>query len=172
MTLAETETEAPSNEVALLDYLRGRDVACPLCGYNLRGLTASRCPECGRELQLTVGLVEPRIGAWVTCLVAVTAAGGMGVMAILSIARHGWDVLFDTEDAGQVVAIAYFLATVPAVPLLIVFRRRYRRFSQTAQWSLAGVATALTTLSFAVLIAGAVGYGSGSRRNFATETGT
>ncbi len=25
----------------------GRDVGCPLCGYNLRGLAEPRCPECG-----------------------------------------------------------------------------------------------------------------------------
>lgn len=25
------------------------DVACPMCGYNLRGLSLSRCPECGFE---------------------------------------------------------------------------------------------------------------------------
>ncbi len=26
-----------------------RDVFCPTCGYNLRGLTAGNCPECGTE---------------------------------------------------------------------------------------------------------------------------
>jgi DNA-directed RNA polymerase subunit RPC12/RpoP len=25
----------------------GSDVACPLCGYDLRALTEPRCPECG-----------------------------------------------------------------------------------------------------------------------------
>src|ERR1700733_7940178 len=24
-----------------------KDLLCPLCGYNLRGLIESRCPECG-----------------------------------------------------------------------------------------------------------------------------
>ncbi|MGB7160813.1 MAG: hypothetical protein WBD40_22300 [Tepidisphaeraceae bacterium] len=154
MTIAGTDIGESSDEAVLLDYLRARDVACPLCGYNLRGLTAGRCPECGRELQLSVGLVEPRIGAWVTCLVAVTAAGGMGLMAILSIARHGWEVVFAPGGAVQVVTISYFLVTAVVVPALIVLRRRYRRLSQTAQWALAGVAAALTALAFAVLIAG------------------
>ena len=144
----------PSDEAALLDYLRDRDVACPLCTYNLRGLTTCRCPECGRELQLSVGLVEPRIGAWVTCLVAVTAAGGLGLMAILSIVAHGWDVLFTTEGPGQTFAIIYFPASVPLVPALIVFRRRYRRLSQTIQWTLACVAIASTAVAFAMLVMG------------------
>ena len=146
------EAEAPSDEAALLDYLRDRDVACPLCAYNLRGLTAGRCPECGRELQLSVGLVEPRMGAWITCLVAVTAAGGLGSMAILSIVNHGWDLLFSAEGAGQTFAIIYFLLSVPLVPALIAFRRRYRRLSQTIQWTLACVAIASTALAFTMLI--------------------
>src|SRR6476646_822679 len=28
-----------------------RDIRCPLCEYNLRGLIESRCPECGRYFQ-------------------------------------------------------------------------------------------------------------------------
>lgn len=31
-------------------YLAERDVPCPGCGYNLRGLGENCCPECGREL--------------------------------------------------------------------------------------------------------------------------
>src|SRR5687768_2535461 len=156
MTTAATDIEAaaPSDEAALLAYVRDRDVACPLCTYNLRGLTTCRCPECGRELQLSVGLLEPRIGAWVTCLVAVTAAAGLGSMAILSIVNHGFDVLFSGEGAGQTVAIIYFLLSVPMVPALIALRRRYRRLSQAIQWTLAGVAIASTVLAFAMLIVG------------------
>jgi len=30
-------------------HLQGHDVACPRCGYNLRGMKRLRCPECGRE---------------------------------------------------------------------------------------------------------------------------
>jgi hypothetical protein len=25
------------------------EITCPLCGYNLRGLTEPRCPECGHQ---------------------------------------------------------------------------------------------------------------------------
>ncbi|MDB5303490.1 MAG: hypothetical protein JWM97_1039, partial [Phycisphaerales bacterium] len=27
-------------------------VVCPTCGYNLTGLTATRCPECGSQFTL------------------------------------------------------------------------------------------------------------------------
>ena len=37
-----TTTPAPPDWATL-----GRELACPLCGYNLRGLAEPRCPECG-----------------------------------------------------------------------------------------------------------------------------
>ncbi len=33
-------------------YLAERDVPCPGCGYNLRGLTEATCPECAQQLHL------------------------------------------------------------------------------------------------------------------------
>jgi hypothetical protein len=39
-------------------------IACPLCGYNLAGLTEARCPECGGSFTLEqVVLARPRAGA-------------------------------------------------------------------------------------------------------------
>jgi hypothetical protein len=34
-------------ESAVTDKIVDQDVQCPLCGYNLRGLSEARCPECG-----------------------------------------------------------------------------------------------------------------------------
>ncbi|UCC31399.1 MAG: hypothetical protein JSU86_03810 [Phycisphaerales bacterium] len=39
------------------------DLFCQRCGYNLKGLTSDRCPECGKSLE-TVRLIEPQI-PWV-----------------------------------------------------------------------------------------------------------
>jgi hypothetical protein len=39
-------------------------IACPLCGYNLAGLTEARCPECGAAFTLEqVLLARPSPGA-------------------------------------------------------------------------------------------------------------
>src|SRR3954469_21126167 len=87
----EIETVDPAGDAeALVGFVRERDVACPLCRYNLRGLTSARCPECGRELRLSVGLLEPRQGAWLLAQIAVTAAAGVGFIALFSTAMHGW----------------------------------------------------------------------------------
>ncbi|MFH1746194.1 MAG: hypothetical protein ABIG44_04035 [Planctomycetota bacterium] len=44
-----------------------RDVSCPRCGYNLRGLTTPRCPECAFEFtfeELRGGLLRENIPTW------------------------------------------------------------------------------------------------------------
>lgn len=32
-------------------FIKGRDVDCPHCAYNLRDLPEPRCPECGRHIR-------------------------------------------------------------------------------------------------------------------------
>lgn len=57
----------PDREV-LRAYLAQRDVACPGCGYNLRGAQDTVCPECGGRIELAVGR---RVrGYWLLMLVA------------------------------------------------------------------------------------------------------
>jgi hypothetical protein len=40
------------NTDKLVSYLSEQDAACPSCRYNLRGVRAAACPECGRALRL------------------------------------------------------------------------------------------------------------------------
>jgi len=79
--------------VALREYLADRDVPCPGCGYNLRGLPGSTCPECQQELKLTVGLLESRIGALVSCLGPLFAGAGAagGLLAVVMLIVVGKD---------------------------------------------------------------------------------
>ena len=70
-------------------------MACPGCGYNLRGLTTAHCPECRRAIELRVGLTEPRLGmylAGVTGLLggAALAAIFLFVVVLISIIDKGW----------------------------------------------------------------------------------
>ena len=43
----------------LMRYISTTDARCPGCDYNLGGLLADRCPECGRQLTVR-GLVKHR----------------------------------------------------------------------------------------------------------------
>lgn len=94
-------------------YLRGRDVACPACGYSLRDCAHGRCPECGHEPRLVLEPVRPSrvvIGTVGLCVwlcvfvvmsvgaLAATAAGhaslsALGVLPtclLLAIAADQW----------------------------------------------------------------------------------
>ena len=55
--------ETAAERLARLTAHRMPIVACPLCGYNLAGLTAARCPECGADFTLEqLVLARPRAG--------------------------------------------------------------------------------------------------------------
>lgn len=47
------QVETPVDEV-VRSFLATRDVDCPGCGYNLRGVEQPVCPECGRGIELSV----------------------------------------------------------------------------------------------------------------------
>jgi len=42
----------PDPNSRLREYLADHDALCPYCKYNLRGIPASRCPECASNLDL------------------------------------------------------------------------------------------------------------------------
>ena len=67
-------------------YLAGRDVPCPQCAYNLRDLVGNRCPECGDELALQLGLAEPRQKLLIAGLVGLSAGAGMSGLLLVYIA--------------------------------------------------------------------------------------
>jgi hypothetical protein len=76
-------------EALLRQFVEGRDVPCPSCGYNLRNTTSTRCPECGTTLTLNVNARRAKLGAAFWAILA--AAGPLGLyltglgMAIYSV---------------------------------------------------------------------------------------
>ena len=73
---------ADDEQAELLAFLRGRDVPCPSCRYNLRDLTRAECPECRQALVLGVGLRDPRIG-WFLATLAPCLFSGMAAALLL-----------------------------------------------------------------------------------------
>lgn len=67
-----------TEERQLVEFIRDRDVPCPLCGYNLRQNISARCPECGSALLLSVGLAEPFMAAWIMLAVSICLAPASG----------------------------------------------------------------------------------------------
>lgn len=44
--------ETPAERIERLKQTGAHNVACPICGYNLTGLSAAQCPECGAKFTL------------------------------------------------------------------------------------------------------------------------
>ncbi len=88
------------SEALLQQFLAERDVVCPGCSYNLRGLKSDRCPECGAALELSLRLVEPRQAPLIAGLVGLSAGAGLGGLlliygAIVTLLRPGRGGFFD-----------------------------------------------------------------------------
>ena len=76
--------QGPSEAKFLQAWLSSRDVPCPVCGYNLRSIDATRCPECGAKLDLRVGSTDLRIGLWLVGVIALTLPlGFIGLFVII-----------------------------------------------------------------------------------------
>lgn len=91
---SEGQNEAGQREEHLRSYLANFDQACPGCRYSLRGLTGMRCPECNQELKLQVGLVEPRLGAFIAGVAGVGMSLGFCGLLLL------WVVLMTMRFRG------------------------------------------------------------------------
>ena len=143
------------DERALIDFLRDRDIACPLCGYNLRHLRSPRCPECGRELELRVGLSEPRQAAWLTAQIAVSAAAGVGVLVVIMWIVQGWPT-GNQWQALQDVGFIYDIAAIAVAAALLYWRRRYLRLGRATQWIGAAVAMATTLAGIVAIVIGSM----------------
>ncbi len=132
------------DEQAVILFLRERDVPCPLCGYNLRGLMTPRCPECGREIRLSIGLVEPFMRCWIALFSATTASAGVGVLFWMLVAREGWP---RGDGPLMQISFGYFLISpLFAIPVL-VFRRVIIKWPRGVQWLYAVVAIVASILA-------------------------
>ena len=132
-------------------YLAERDVACPCCGYNLRNLTSSRCPECGDRLCMRVTPVEPRMAAYITLLAACCAGFGgstlFGLLALTAAPASWW-----AKPTAVILIVQWCLSAV-ITPIVLSKRRRFRRAARRLQWLLGIVAwVVFLALSTAVVL--------------------
>jgi len=145
--------QTSDDDAALLHWLANRDVACPLCKYNLRGLTRPRCPECGNAIRLGVTLADPYLRAWITLAASVCTGAGVGLLFLYAMIRAGPSNLFNGAPGEIVFAIINFISLVPAAIIVLVTRRRFQRLSRKVQWwiSIAGLILVLSAFVIFVI---------------------
>jgi len=145
----EQEQSDPDTD-ALVEFLRGRDAWCPACRYNLRGLTSPRCPECGRELKLSVGVTEPFLRAWIMLAVSTFASSALGVFMAWILFREGWPR--GTEERSLRASIVIYIVMIPTGPLVLATRRRFLRLTKNVQWKIAGFVAIASIVAFVLLL--------------------
>jgi len=143
MTTTDQHPSPPPDDTALLlTYLQTHDAPCPLCKYNLRNLVVPRCPECGRQLELTVGITEPFMLPWTLTTVFVAMAAGIGIIFIVGSMAHGLPGWHDIP-AFPCMAMFYSLLAIPLTAFLIAARRKFMKLPIAAQYGLATAAFAV-----------------------------
>ncbi len=84
-----TTTSDCSTDELLVEFLRANDTPCPLCGYNLRSLTTTTCPECGCPFQLGVESVSPFFAHYLGFLAPFIIVAGLGFVFLCLIIAWG-----------------------------------------------------------------------------------
>ena len=140
---------------ALLDFVAERDAPCPLCGYNLRGLTTPTCPECRQPLRLQVGMVRPRLGG----LIASAAPGmfsGMATIAIVVVMVVAFIRMGPPGGPvppGIILLLGFGVASGLIALALLAWRWRFLRLPLLAQWMVAAALWLVHLSVFAILLA-------------------
>jgi hypothetical protein len=126
----------------LVAWLDGRDVACPVCSYNLRDLKASTCPECSAPLVLAVASPNLNMAPWFVSVVALALGAGFdGVVSVLM--TCGLIVFPPKPQAmGMVTGLltTFVVLTCVCITLLVMgyrARRRWAFWSRKRQWGTA-----------------------------------
>ncbi len=136
---------APADLDALREYLATRDAACPSCGYNLRGLTSDRCPECHQEIALRVSLVDPRVGLFLVGVVGWALGAGFSLLLLVYVLVT-YPRIGGLPNNFVLTLLAGATIQGGVVLLLLLNNRRIRR------WSI-GLRTCLALVGYAASLA-------------------
>lgn len=145
--------EVAEHGARLRAHLAGHDEPCPMCEYNLRGLTGTVCPECGEALRLRVSLSEPKMAAYLCGLIGLSVGFGFsGVFLVLGVVG----LLLEGSGGGfpywvLVALLSQFVIEGLAMWLWLVRRNWIRRRSRGQRWMLAAAAWGCT-IGFTVLL--------------------
>ncbi len=111
------------DEISLIDFVATRDLPCPRCDYNLRGISQPQCPECGEKLELGVYFDEPYNPAWVRLVAMVCMGAGAGSILLLGVSV--------TQSIHFPIPTILFGMQIPMLMCLYCVRRRMARLSRS-----------------------------------------
>ncbi|MCZ6543549.1 MAG: hypothetical protein O6768_07770 [Planctomycetota bacterium] len=137
-------TDEEHSEAQLLKLLLvARDIPCPVCGYNLRAIASTNCPECGAKLDLRVGSTDLKLGPWLAALLA--GALPLGIVSFVLVIGLAVDPIFFA------VFFVGALAYIMLLALVVRNRRAFWKQPRKRQWWLA-VCSAIVSLVLLLVV--------------------
>jgi hypothetical protein len=140
-----TQGAQPGDDDLLREHLAAHDDPCPKCRYNLRGVFAPVCPECGSRLRLSTALEAPPLpgsASRVGRALVVFGLAVLGVFAAVQIMRasaHNPFVIF-------IVGVAVLLGA------LWFWQRRRSWVEQRPRYQQVGMVTATGALVMLMVV--------------------
>ncbi len=127
-------TDEEHSEAQLLKLLlAARDIPCPVCGYNLRAIASTNCPECGATLDLRVGSTDLKLGPWLAALLG--TAIPLGFATILAVLFCYFGITKGYYDSGEWIATGSLslLGLIEGLALGVLVRNRKRFWTSRVQ---------------------------------------
>ena len=147
------QDEVAEHDARLRAHLAGHDEPCPMCEYNLRGLTGTVCPECGEALRLRVSLSEPKMAAYLCGLLGLSLGVGFSGLwfAFMVVAQLTFGAGVSRPPYWILAVLgSQFVIEALAMWVWLVRRRWIRRRSRDQRWALVAAAWGCT-IGFAAL---------------------
>ena len=142
----------PTDQTQLLiDFLRERDVPCPLCAYNLRDAMQSRCSECGLPIELSLRSSIVVTGHWIAAITIYGSSAIIGFFFLCLVLRLGWPGHPRLVSPPNLTLMGY-MAHIPVPVALFYSRRWFLRWSPRGQKTVWIVGLVLAALLLASLI--------------------
>jgi hypothetical protein len=135
----------------LQQFVADRDVPCPACNYNLRGLSSSSCPECAQPLVLRVALAEPALISFLAAIVGIALGAGFnGLLVIYFFVSEGFNI--SRRELREVGLGALLPFLVEAAVLLALIRHRgwFQRRSRAHQTVVIAACWLITAAGFTI----------------------
>lgn len=140
------DVPVPPDDDLLRQFLAHTDALCPVCRYNLRGLTRGICPECGYHLTLTIAADRPRFGWFLLLLAPIAIFAWELPDFLLAVAVNGPSTLVQLWVSGDWKNhLLLAVSPVEGVLALILYRKRHLILRRSAR-----VQCLLVSVSWAV----------------------
>ena len=148
--------QGETDESHLRAFLADRDISCPICRYNLRGLASTNCPECGAQLDLRVGSIDLKLGPWLLCVFATALPTGFNsILATIGVIAAIGSAFWQPRDWIQLAAfLGSTLAFGSAVAIVVRRRSHFLRKTTAAQWRWAWLLVAVMASVQALILWG------------------